>query len=249
MLRIAHYAPALIGLALVAPATARAQSHSHSAPDCEACMAARHASPVVEERNGIIGRLRGGDRVSIPTGHHVNRRGEPMHAHAQGNAYAPASNPSWGNGSQHLSYEVGHDAETGYANLSPGHAVPSAPYGAIASGEPMPIGEMRTSYVTPMSAAVPTAPAAMPNAASMNGGFTGVPVIPPNPAIEAWHQNRLPDRVVPRRSGPLETMLGTSSLMNWVEKRKTLRAMRASAKQGAYAPSMHQMPGWAVDNR
>lgn len=249
MLRLAHYAPALIGLALVAPATARAQSHSHSAPDCDACMAARHASPVVEERRGVIGRLRGGDRVSIPTGHHVNRRGELMHAHTQSHARTPASNPSGSNGSPYLSYEVGHDAEIGYANLSPGHPASSAPYGAIALGEPMPIGEMRTSYVTPRFSVVSTAPAAMPNAASMNGGFTGVPVIPPNPAIEAWHQNRLPDRVVPRRSGPLETMLGTSSLMNWVEKRKTVRAMRASARQGAYAPSMHQMPNWAIDNR
>ncbi|MEW4569572.1 hypothetical protein AB1L88_17035 [Tautonia sp. JC769] len=249
MLRLAHYAPALIGLALVAPATARAQSHSHAAPDCEACMAARHASPVVEERSGILGRLRGGDRVSIPTGHHVDRRGQPMHTQPQGHAPAPASDPSWGHASPNLAYDYGHDADTGYANLGPGqHAIP-APYGAVASGEPMPIGEMRTSYVTPKPHAAPPPPAIMPNGASMNNGFSGVPVIPPNPAIEAWHQNQMSGRVAPRRSGPLETMLGTSTLMNWVEKRKTLRAMRASARQGAYAPSMHEMPGWAVAPR
>ncbi|WP_169974665.1 hypothetical protein [Tautonia rosea] len=249
MLRLAHYAPALIGLALVAPATARAQSHSHSAQNCEACMAARHATPVVEERRGVIGRLRGGDRVSIPTGHYVHGRGQQANPHGQGQPYAPASNPSWNGGAPSLATNAGHDADTGYSHLGPEHAAPSVPYGVIASGEPMPIGEMRTSYVSPMAHPAPPAPTVMPNAASMNGGFTGVPVIPPSPAVQAWHQSRMSDRVIPRRSGPLETMLGTSNLMNWVEKRKTLRAMRASAKQGVYAPSMYEMPGWAVNGR
>lgn len=254
MLRLAQFAPAMIGLTLALPATAQAQSHPHSQShgNCEVCNAAQQGTPVVKERRGPLGRVIGGKRVSIPAGHAVAQQKpqdtSPPAAWSETTHGSPYHTPE-------VAYDDASDPETGFASVggSPGDSAPPIPsYGTIAAGEPMPIGEMRTSYVSPTPHAAPMAPttlATTPNPAAMNSGFTGVPVIPRDPRIEMFHQQGLAGKMGSRRSGPLETMLGVSGMSNWLEQRRTIRAMRASAKSGAYAPSMHEMPGWAVGPR
>ncbi|RUL86314.1 hypothetical protein [Tautonia sociabilis] len=230
MPRLARFAPALIGLALAAPATARAQSHAHPAgSECAYC-AANHATsltPVVQERRGPLGLL-GGRRVVVPAGHHVEGTvpAAPSWS-SQAAALPPAS--AWG----------ANPSDAGVAVIGPGYdPAPAMPYGGgyVAEGEPLPIGEMRTNYSPAMSS--PMGPAGL--------GPQPAPMMRPDPAIQAWHQMGMAERSVPRHHGALSRMLGVASVSNWLEERRTLRVMRKAAKSGMYAPMMTEMPGRAV---
>jgi hypothetical protein len=259
------------GVGVGAPASHGHAHHAHAhAPAAE-----------VKGRKGLLAR-RKQEKVSIPAGHYVAGQAPVEHPTAspsfssrvEAMASPPpsfadpysslAADPGYG-----YDYGYGDDPEAGVASIGGADdTAPPLPYStAVASGEPMPIGEMRTSFVPPSPHAAPMAPSTLgagpapgmgmgmgmgmgadPSAA-MNGGFTGVPVIPPDPAVQMWHQSGMANKMAPRRSGPLETMLGISSVTNWMEQRRSIRTMRAAAKKGMYAPSLHEMPAWAVNGQ
>ena len=239
MLRLKRFAPALIGLALAAPATARAQSHAHSSQACAYCNPDSSSTPVVQERRGPLARMMGGDRVIVPAGHHVQHAGQPVPgpvaAYTDNSGALPPASPWYG----------AHDGEAGVAVVGPGYApAPGMAYGGmVAEGEPMPIGEMRTSYVTPATAPSGMAGPAMHGASPAGTGWQ------PDPAIQAWHQHKLGESEVPSRPGALSKMLGVASVTNWLEERRTMRAMRRASRFGMYSPTMNQMPARAISGR
>ncbi|QDV32828.1 hypothetical protein [Tautonia plasticadhaerens] len=242
MPRLERFAPALIGLALAAPATAQSQSHAHTSQDCAYCNPDSRSTPIVEERRGPLARMMGGDRVIVPAGHHVQHPGRPtpgpVAAYTDNPGALPPASPWYGS----------HDAEAGVAVVGPGYApapgyapVPGMAYGPIAAeGEPMPIGEMRTSFVTP-----PGSPAGMAGPA-MHGAAPAPTGWQPDPAIQAWHQYKLGESEVPSRPGALSKMLGVASVTNWLEERRTMKAMRRASRAGMYSPTMNQMPSRAI---
>jgi hypothetical protein len=240
MIRLKRFAPALIGLALAAPATARAQTHTHSSADCAYCNPGSSSTPVVQERRGPLARMMGGNRVVVPAGHHVQHSGQtapgPVAAYSDNSGALPPASPWYGS----------HEAEAGVAVVGPGDygPAPGMAYGPmVAEGEPMPIGEMRTSFVNPA-----TAPAGMAGPA-MYGSMPAAPAYQPDPAIQAWHQHKLGESTIPQRPGALSKMLGVASVSNWLEERRTLRSMKRASRLGMVNPTMNQMPAQALMGR